>query len=448
MNKIIHKQALSILFFIATSTIALTGYADSSSEILEDIKTYLFNLGGDFGYTITDPVSTPTNTLLVSSNTATNGSVDLLQLIETHALVTFFGAIPVNASLLDPTLLNFIPADNTIYKILNTFANATFLSYNTAQSSTGTLSVTPLMDQQPYQMDPVSQSILNILGTPDDSYCTSSSNEKCSLLAQTAVISNVVGPVPATPYLGKDGSQQILAELNSNSLTAPLLYSTTKSSDSNTRAPASSGGLTASTQAELAANFVRYASGTVIPIDSMTQTDYMALLGKAGDTTSDSAKRQEAMSSLTKYLAQIRVYAAQSSVGISNLYYILSKRLPQSQADLKGSSQAMAEMEMATRRLSNPAAVAAEKPQWLAQINTASPATVQKEMAILLAEINYQLYLNRQQDERLLLTNSLLLLHDLIQNPPQITPPDDNPDTSPEAAAAQDAAEAAESGDN
>jgi intracellular multiplication protein IcmX len=63
---------------------------------------------------------------------------------------------------------------------------------------------------------------------------------------------------------------------------------------------------------------------------------------------------------------------------------------------------------MATRRLFN--TDPSQPSQWLTQINSSSPATVQKEMVALLAEINFQLYLNRQQEERLLLTNSMLLL--------------------------------------
>ena len=47
---------------------------------------------------------------------------------------------------------------------------------------------------------------------------------------------------------------------------------------------------------------------------------------------------------------------------------------------------------------------------WKDSINSASEATVQKEIAILLAEINYQMYLSRQQEERVLLTNSMIEL--------------------------------------
>lgn len=44
---------------------------------------------------------------------------------------------------------------------------------------------------------------------------------------------------------------------------------------------------------------------------------------------------------------------------------------------------------------------------------THPPATVQKEIAVLLAEINYQMYLDRQIQERILLTNSIMLLQNL-----------------------------------
>lgn len=54
-------------------------------------------------------------------------------------------------------------------------------------------------------------------------------------------------------------------------------------------------------------------------------------------------------------------------------------------------------------------------------INTASPATVEKEMALLLAEINYQLYQMRQQQEKIILTNSIFLLNNLTE--PVLTVP-------------------------
>jgi intracellular multiplication protein IcmX len=82
-------------------------------------------------------------------------------------------------------------------------------------------------------------------------------------------------------------------------------------------------------------------------------------------------------------------------------------------------SQALSEFKMATRRLydpsksSNDSANPDESNQWVTLINDASSGTVQKEIAILLSEINYQLYLSRQQDERALATLSLMLIQSL-----------------------------------
>ena len=71
---------------------------------------------------------------------------------------------------------------------------------------------------------------------------------------------------------------------------------------------------------------------------------------------------------------------------------------------------------MATWRLYSPTAASGE--QWVDKINTASAATTQKEIAIILSEINYQIYLSRQTQERLLLTNSLIALQSAANNQP------------------------------
>lgn len=448
MNNIIRRFALSILFFAVTLPMARPGYTDDmtttaegssdATEALQDIKLYLYNLGSDLGYILTNPIDAPTNTLLGANDEAPTAarSTAALELIALRAVATMFGAIPVNASLLDPTLLNFVPSAFTAYNAFNAFANATFTSYNNqsgpqntpgmSDTNQGMLSTSPLIDQQVNQQDPVSQSILNILGTPDYTYCMDitdtswvNSNSQtlgdCPLLYQNKVMSNVIGPLPLTPYLDPGASQQIISQLNSNSLTGPLLYTT---NTTGAPSPAGSSGLTATTQAQQAANFIRYASGAVIPLSLASQVEYRRQLGLAKNPSNDRTTRENAQAVLTKYLAKIRVYAAQRSVAVSNLYHILSKRMPQTLADKNGSSEAMAEFEMATRRIYDPAAVAAGNPQWIARINTASPATVQKEMALLLSEINYQLYLSRQQNERLLLTNSLLLIQNLDQTAP------------------------------
>ena len=83
--------------------------------------------------------------------------------------------------------------------------------------------------------------------------------------------------------------------------------------------------------------------------------------------------------------------------------------MPQESKDGKTqSSQALSEFEMATKRLYDPKKESGS--QWIDQINAASAATVQKEIAVLLSELNYQIYLMNQKTDRMLLTQSLALL--------------------------------------
>ncbi len=445
MSKLIQQRgvlrslALSMLCFTVSLPIAPLGYTDDmktvalpaaplpSDNVLTDIKTYLLNLGGDLGYSLEDSVTTPTSTLLDSASTGV--PVPFLDSIARNTFASFFGAMPVSSSLPDP----IVPSAYTAYNALNAYANATFVGYNpspqgSALTNPGALSWSPLLDQLSSQQDPVSQYILNILSTPDSTYCMESDDKAwsntCGLRYGNQLLSWVIGTLPLVPFLDPTAPQSILSELNSDSLTGPLLYATASTgSTTSSTAAANAPGLTATTQAQQAANFIRYASGAVVPLPMMRHKEYTNLYDVAvtindPHTDIERTKQENALATLTTYLAQVRVYAAQHSVPISNLYYILSKRMPQTTGSpdkgANSTSQAMSEMTMATRRIYNPAAaVAAGSPQWLAQINTASPATVQKEMAILLSEINYQLYLNRQQDERLLLTNSLLLFNAL-----------------------------------
>ncbi len=438
---------LTLLLFTAILPIAQTSFADEvtttvvpgttdsgTDDTMQSLATYLFNLGGDLGYNLNNAVKSPKSALLVNPPAA-------MQSISMASLMTFFGAIPVNASLLDLSLVNFVPSNNASYTTLNTLANTTFMSYNSpgSNSTTGSavpvaVTASPLVDQQTFQQDPVNQAILNIVGTPDATWCmdptdttwlnnNSQTVGDCKYLYNYKIMNNVIGNLPATPFVTRDTPAPFLSELNSNSLIAPLLYTTTNSSASATSTTTGNTGLTASNQAQQAANFIRYATGSVIPLATPSQVDYNNLLMQVYSSSSDRKTKEAAQATLDNYLASIRVYAAKNSVAISNLYYILSKRLPQTQSQsdntVNGTSQALMEMTMATKRMYDPAAAVTGTPQWITQINYASPATVQKEMAILLAEINYQLYLNRQQDERLLLTNSLLLLQMMAQSAPE-----------------------------
>jgi intracellular multiplication protein IcmX len=248
----------------------------------------------------------------------------------------------------------------------------------------------------------------------------------CNLIYQNLVMQNVIGNLPPAlpnqsslpPFYSYKYNQPLISQLNSNSLIAPLLMDTSASQSGQ------DSGLKAQSQAQQALNFIRYASAQVTPPSLPKLTAYTELWNQAkaqpGSQGYNEVQQKQAAATLSSYFNNLRVYAAQTSVGVSNLYYILSKRLPQNmsgdQNNPNVTSQALNEFNMATRRLFDPTASntpGQPNQQWIKQINDASPATVQKEIAVLLAEINYQMYLDRQIQERILLTNSIMLLQNL-----------------------------------
>jgi intracellular multiplication protein IcmX len=436
MMKRFSKFALINLFCLTT----LPAVADDSlnqygtqqtATNTQNLVQYLLNLGGYLGYNLTQ---SPTANNATVSQTLLNATAT--QVLETFMFNTFLGAIPVNSA-----LAQFLPAEGGIPNAaaINAFANNVFNSqnYSNPQSQQqGTVAVSTAIDQPSFQQDPVSQSVLNILSTPDVSYCMTydgSSWQGCSqvggnsntILPASGVTSNIIGTLPSTyQYYTYQYNQQLISQLNSNSLTAPLLYATQNASANSTSSPSTNNqntGLNAQTQAQQAANFVRYVSGAVTPLQlpklKAYDTLYTQAQIKSGATPT--IQQVQAQATLDNYFTTLRTYAAQYSVGISNLYFIMSKRLPQNQSGTSQStpsSQALSEFNMATWRLCNPDI--SQNNQWLNQINNASPATVEKEIASLLAEMNYQMYLDRQIQERLLLTNSVMLLKSLSTTPP------------------------------
>ncbi|MFI4918340.1 MAG: type IVB secretion system protein IcmX [Legionellales bacterium] len=447
--KLLSKFVLLNLFCFTTCYAAAgpnepgAAVSGGSTEGPGQLNTSLTNLGSYLGFDITQAPTALTPPITVSSNLL---SLSAIQGAQTYLYNTFLGAIPIQA------LASFVSTSANIpgAASINGFVDATFNSstspYSTpannpsntpaagsASSQSGAVTVNALIDQQTYQNDPVSQALLNILGTPDISYCTNiqgtSWDPTCAAfsgwtkngsspspmpMTNYQVVNNIIGPLPTGSELTNgpksfwDASynQTFIDQLNSNSLLSPLLYNNT-SSNSNT---SQSSGLTSQSQAQQAANFVRYVSGLVTPTSLPKAQDYNALFYVATQANPPSALLQvQAQNTIATYFTNLRVYAAQSSVGIGNLYYILSKRMPQGTGSNPTTSQAMSEFTMATWRLVNPNTSGGQT-QWITQINSASPATVQKEIATLLAEINYQLYLNRQQEERMLLTNTIMLM--------------------------------------
>lgn len=420
-------KKLRTAIFITALAASLSGFADSQYNAAaplgssnepepEDSATakYIKNLGLYLGYDVDEEGPAAFNTLLDYT----------LSVVSTgqQSLYTFFASIPVNSLFKTFT-------ENTSYDSFNDQANAVFQDYASPGASSG-VSVVENFDQQTYQQDPVSQSVLNILGTPDWSNCSSSdSSDTCLSIdkVMTTVLQDVTtdGQLPGEyDYYKSENNAKFLSQLNGNTLIAPLLYST-KTDDSQ-----KTNGLPAKSQIEQAQDFIRYATEGVLPLPSMTQADYSKLFSLAypptdseGNYTSDvdATNTMNAKVALSKYLLGLRVYAAKASVPISNLYHILGKRMAQKSSSSDGSSsattsQALNEFKMATWRQYDPDKQSSD--QWIQKINSASAATVQKEIAILLSDMNYQMYLARQAQERLLLTQSLLLLQQISTNKP------------------------------
>ncbi|KTD25569.1 MULTISPECIES: type IVB secretion system protein IcmX [Legionella] len=446
--KPLSRIVLPGVFLLATSSSAFAS-SNSTNDSLNDLTNYLLNLGAYLGYNLQGPPSATDSSgnqqpIAISQTLINNGTQP--QLFTNYTINSYLGALLINSAVSNSSPIVSTTASSNIPNAssLNAFANYTFSQpspYSTV--SQDSVSVSPLMDQPPYQADPVSQAVLNILSTPDFSYCLN--NDQTQVISCTypsgmmdtnKVLSNTVGTLPTSQkYFTYNQVQPLLAELNVNSLITPMLYSSQASGGTGT--PVSAGaspliggsqqqqqGLVATSPEQQAANFIRFATGAVSPMPMPNRNDYDALVMQAQDT-SKPVQQAQAQATLASYLNSIRIYAAQSSVGVANLYYILSKRLPQ---NLSGNtsgqsgqitSQALNEFTMATWRLYN--TDSSPNTQWVSQINNASAATVQKEMAILLAEINYQLYLTRQQQERLLLTNTMLLIQNARATQPSPT---------------------------
>ncbi|KTC96525.1 IcmX (IcmY) [Legionella geestiana] len=413
------RLTLSAMLTLAAGSVFADDITDAAQQQTGDntgkLVQYLQNLGTYFGYNIQTPAVSDASQL----------SDQLLNINSTAALqqyvyFTVLGATPVNA--LTQALANFAPS--SLFS-LNDKANATFdQNYNSGSGSQGALTISPLIDQpaSPTPPEPVSQALLNIMGTPDYSFCLDGNNNyicgnnsDTNYLFQYKVSANVIGQVPSTyDFFSSKYINGFLSQVNGNALLGPMVYSNESTSENS----GNQSGLNAENQMEVAQNFIRYVTGAVAPISLPSRTAYDNLYSQmiSTDSSVSQATKVQAQATLANYLANLRVYAAQNSVAIGNLYYMLSRRLPQkisgtgAGSDLSAqTSQAMSEYNMSTWRLFNQQQPGTTT-QWMNQINTASAATVQKEVAILLAEMNYQLYLNRVQQERLLLTETVLLL--------------------------------------
>ncbi len=366
------------------------------------------------GYNLNnDAPSAPLSTLLNATNTS---------LAEQYSLFTLFGALTVNA--VSTNYSAFAPTDSNYGKLLNPYANATFTNYQTP-SSANSIAVSALIDQTAYpQKDPVSQFITNVLTIPNISYCMNNDGtawlNPCPYsLYDTLVTFNVFGNSVPGPndFFSYAYNQAIIPQLNSATLLSPLLYSTTsnESQSGSSSQSTSTSGLTATNQLQEAANFIRYLSSAIVkPAEVITSSDYNSAYTKATDTstTANPTEVANAQNSIVSYLADVRSYAAKMSVAMNNLYGMLSSRMPQAQSNGTNTSAALSLFQLATRRLYDPAM--ASNNQWINQLDQASNATVNKEIAATLADILYMLYILHQDNEKQLLTASAGLIGSVV----------------------------------
>ena len=371
---------------------------------------YILKWAAFTGYNLSNEApSAPISTLFNAPNTG---------LAQQYSLFTLFGAITVNA--FDPSFSAFAPTESPYGKLFNNYANLTFNDYK-SENSKSTISVSTLIDQsENAQNTPVNQFITNVLTTPNMSYCLNNEGtarkEDCPYrLYDSLVTYNVLGDSLPGPfdYFSYKYNKAIIPQLNSATLLSPLLYSTSnkEGSQSDSSTDSTNSGLTANNQLQEATNFIRYLSGVIVnPSEAVNLNDYNNAFTAANDTSASANPTNviNAQRSITNYLAGLRTYSAQMSVAMNNVYGMLSSRMPQKINGNTTTSSALSLFQLATRRVYDPSADA--NSQWVTQLNTASSATVNKEIAATLADILYMLYVLHQDNERQLLTASAGLM--------------------------------------
>ena len=392
MNKKINKVVLSL---ILTAGVCSNSWADDPSEVttstnttamsatLQKLLTYFTNYGTYLGMDVTN----------APSSTAT---FDLADLTSVGQALVF----------------------NSIY--MNPLLGSVFANFNNPSAS-GTpggpaIAVNNSVDEpfptttSNYAATPVSQAILNNLNSAMDEFNCYDPNCLTALATEQNIIGNDLltqSPASARPITNL--TQTALDQMNLDTLLAPMTYTTTSQTQGSGSpfggAPPAAPGLPSSNQAQQANNFIRFLSGGVLPFTLPALTTFRTNLTTWQDTTQSQASRTSARQVVLGMAANLRTSATQLSVGVSNLYSAFTRRMPNPATANK--SEVQVEYEMSTRRLFNPTPGSTA---WQTQVETASTATLLREINYTLAEINYQLFLNRQMLERNMAATSAIVL--------------------------------------
>lgn len=207
---------------------------------------------------------------------------------------------------------------------------------------------------------------------------------------------------------------------------SPLNYSNANAAGGNNAATNPFGGTNFpnGSQQEQANNFVTFITYGMSPFLGFGPADFASPpSGSILDESSTPANQPD--KAHLDYLNNLRQYLAYQSIGLSNMREMFNRRVViaglgtqggitqkgQTQAD---ASQLQLEHFMAYHRLDPNYTVTltsgSQPVTWHAAMEQAQPKVVARETLYVLAEINYQLFLMRQQQERMLATHTANLM--------------------------------------
>lgn len=333
---------------------------------------------------------------------------------------TYFG-INVERAMDLKQALPFPSPDFTLLENIGTFLVKNQLIQDKIANSTLITSAfsryrpNPAFDQKPYTNDPTWQAITNFLTTPPTEEgncyppCLSVQQMQKNLITAGPGL-GISLPYPLNTNLGLErrGEKPNPRDqgMNLNTLLGPLNYQlpTSVGTQENNSSSGASSDNTQQSQnnQELAEFFVRYVTAQVDPIKLPTLREYKEAYSNKNPRL------------LLSFLARLANFTASSSVSISNFNEMYARRVPNPK--LNNLSQAQVEYQMATRRLTgpiNPGGTEGGRESWHKSMEEAPPIILQRQMLYLLAEINYQLYANRLQNERILATLSAMNIQTL-----------------------------------
>lgn len=414
--------------FISTAnTDASTTVSNASSATVTAINTLGQWMGFPLPTAPAQPVPYMVNTLAVP---------DLTQIIDSQygVAASYLSQTPLIGGSIVPQTAPY----DTTYATTNNILNATAVSttnnvwstYTTP--STSTISVIPNVDMPTstsslttYPCNTIGCEIVySLISTPDYTMCTPSystnyyaylpNSDNCPIPQYDfSVASNMLG-VSATesnntviygtgfPAPGSFSTylQVQMPNMNADVLTAPLAYSSTQLNNVN--------------------NFIHNITGSLTMLLPLPYSEYQTAYNNINTAQSDPALVNQSAEAIFNYILSLKSFGSYLSIGLSDLEFIMGRRMPNA---LTGTSTAADESMMFTRRLFNNTPTQGTVPDntWVNDMNQASPIVLQREMVVLLAEINYQLYLQRMQDEKILLTLAAMQLGSTASMAPTVS---------------------------